>query len=115
MLPMSISKGRKAIRDFQFKVTLSNADILAEIVSDTVGEFRGMGKDRVKQYMDLDETGRHVMMLETERRASGGATFALDSLFTLRNPRTGKKSPYRVIVSIEGQGKRNLTYPLKNR
>ncbi len=112
---MSETPGKSAVDDFEFKVSISDADILAEIVSDVVGDFKGMGKDRVKEYMDLDETGRHVVMLETERRASGGAKFWLDSLFVLRNPRTGKKCPYRLIVSIEGQGKRNLHYPLKNR
>ena len=101
--------------DFDFKTVASNADILAEIVANYVDEYRGMPREDIKRCMDLDDTGRHAVVLETEIRVPGGGKFELDALFSLRLPGGRMDRRTRTVVAIEGQGKRNTTYPLKNR
>ena len=101
-------------KDFDFKTVASNADILAEIVANYVDEYRGMSREDIKKCMDLDKTGKHAVVLETEIRIPSGGRFELDALFSLRLPgyRSGRTN---TVVAIEGQGKLNTAYPLKNR
>jgi len=101
--------------DFDFKTVASNADILAEIVANYVDEYRGMSREDIKKCMDLDRTGKHAIVLETEMRTPGGGKFELDALFSLRLPGDRNGLRTRTVVAIEGQGKKNTAYPLKNR
>ena len=105
---------RPKVDVFELKVVISNSDILAEIVSASVKEFMGMSRDEIKRYMDLDDTGTHVRFKNTEILSSGRGTFRVDSCFQLRMPGDGNLAQ-NVIVSIEGQIKSRLHYPLKNR
>ena len=115
MSPMKRKRRSEDVYDFDLKVALSNADVLAQIVQASVEEYRGMSREDIKKCMDLDGTGVHARTAGTERLAAGRGSFRFDAVFMLRHPGSGKERPLHIIVSLEGQGKRNLAYPLKNR
>lgn len=115
MSPMKRKRRSEDVYDFDLKVALSNADVLAQIVQASVEEYRDMSREAIKKCMDLDETGIHARTAGTERLAAGGGSFRFDAVFMLRHPDSGKERPLHITVALEGQGKRNLAYPLKNR
>ena len=112
---MDSKNDRKKSIDYDFKTVVSEADILAEILSAAIPDFEGMPREEIKKWMDLDDKGRHAKVRETEVRAAGGGTFRLDSYFELRDPNAKDGQVRGVVINIEGQGKQYLTYPLKNR